>query len=40
MLLGLSKKLGGKRKLVKKMMKLLGMTYKDAVALTKGIRRG
>lgn len=40
MLMNLSKKMGGKRKMVKKIMKLLGMSYKDAVALTKGVRRG
>lgn len=39
MLMNISKKLGGKRKMVKKIMKLLGVTYKDAVALTKGIRK-
>ncbi len=39
MLMGIAKKVGGKRKLAKKFMKLLNVTYKDAVALTKGIRK-
>lgn len=39
MLMNLSKKIGGKRKMVKKIMKLLNVSYQDAVALTKGIRK-